>query len=202
MKKLISIFLVLCLACTIVLSACKNVNDDISIPADADTEATSESESTEDEVTIFLPPFPEQTRAILHMIKPVESLDGWQAGKTEPAASLYVDDMTKLLDELDYKQSSDEVLISGDYDFRINVRRLASELEAYKAFINDPESDIFPAEGEEDKLISVQYLINYTEKTVNMRFIDYSAHVFDVYAELNENQMRLLTLCLKYYFGN
>ena len=71
----------------------------------------------------------------------------------------------------------------------------------YKDFITQTDVSIFPENSDEQKDISVQYLINYTDGTVNMRFFDYSAQVFDVYAKMNENQTRIIMLCLKYYFG-
>ena len=108
--------------------------------------------------------------------------------------------MMKIFDELEWKNSNEEILISGDFDFRINLYRNEMSLMDYDRFVKDPEVKIFSREDGNSK-ISVQYLVNYTDKTVNMRLFDYSAEVFDVYAVMDDYQMRVLVLCLKYYFG-
>jgi hypothetical protein len=62
-------------------------------------------------------------------------------------------------------------------------------------------ADTGDSESTENRKYAVQYLINYDDKVINMRLIDYSAQKFDLYAELDENQMKMVILCLKYYFG-
>ena len=57
------------------------------------------------------------------------------------------------------------------------------------------------AEAVKPEKYAVQYLINYDDRIVNMRLSDYSAQKFDLYAELNETEMKMIVLCLKYYFG-
>lgn len=188
--RIISILLLLCMAINIfTLSSCTT-------PASNDVEDTTDAE-----LDFELTKAPEQERAIIHMIKPVEALEGWQSGKTEHSAFLYIDDMMKIFDELEWKNSDEEVLISGDFDFRINLYRTEMSLREYEKFVKDPEVEIF-SRNDGNSEISVQYLINYTDKTVNMRLIDYSAEVFDVYAVMDDYQMRVLVLCLKYYFGS
>ena len=190
-RRLISIALILCIALNILtLPSCTS-------PASSNISDTTDTES---ELDFELTKAPEQDRAILHMIKPVDALEGWQSGKTEPSAFLYIDDMMKIFDELEWKNSNEEILISGDFDFRINLYRNEMGLMDYDRFVKDPEVKIFSREDGNSK-ISVQYLVNYTDKTVNMRLFDYSAEVFDVYAVMDDYQMRVLVLCLKYYFG-
>ena len=191
--RILSAILLFCLIInTLVLSSC-------TVPASKNDEDTTDI--SEDTLDIELPKAPDVEKAIIHMIKPVDALEGWLSGKTEPSATLYVDDMMKIFDELEWKQSDDNILISGDFDFRINLYRKETELQGYEKFVLDPEVKIFGETSNGDKEISVQYLINYTDKTVNMRLFDYSAHAFDVYAEMSDNQMRVIVLCLKYYFG-
>ena len=189
--RILSSILLLCLLINIfALSSC-------TVPASGDDVNTTAPEDTLD---IELPKAPEMDRAIIHMIRPVDALEGWQSGKTEPSAMLYVDDIMNVFDELEWVQSDEDILISSDYDFRINLYRPEMSLRDYAKFVKDPELEIFSvSDGNSD--ISVQYLINYEEKTVNMRLIDYSANVFDVYAVMNDYEMRVVVLCLKYYFG-
>ena len=190
--RIISIALLLCLTINIfTLTSCSTSKSN-----SKDTTDTT----LETELDIELPEAPKEERAIIHMIKPVDDLEGWQSGKTEPSAVFYVDDMMNIFDELEWKQSDEEVLISGDFDFRINLYRTEMSLRDYEKFVKNPEVEIFSKEDGNSN-ISVQYLINYTDKTVNMRLYDYSAEVFDVYAEMSESQMKVLILCLKYYFG-
>lgn len=177
-----------------------------SIPTNAPIDSPEDTEQSRESLPDNLGDFelidtPAQKGAIIHMIRPVPSLENWQSGKTQPEARLYVDDMMKVFDELEWKISDDHTLVSGDFDFRINMYRPSSELVPYKDFITQTDVSIFPENSDEQKDISVQYLINYTDGTVNMRFFDYSAQVFDVYAKMNENQTRIIMLCLKYYFG-
>ncbi len=189
--RIISILLILCMAINIfTLSSCSTATSGDNV----------DTTDTDSELDFELTKAPEQERAILHMIQPVEALEGWQSGKTEPAAFLYIDDMMKVFDELEWKNSDEEILISGDFDFRINLYRTEMSLREYEKFVKDPELKIF-SRNDGNSEISVQYLINYSEKTVNMRLFDYSAEVFDVYAVMDDYQMRVLVLCLKYYFG-
>ncbi len=188
--RIISIVLLLCMILNIfTLTSCNTP-----------TSGNADTTGSESELDFELTKAPEQERAILHMIQPVEALEGWQSGKTEPAAFLYIDDMMKVFDELEWKNSDEEILISGDFDFRINLYRTEMSLREYEKFVKDPELKIF-SRNDGNSEISVQYLINYSEKTVNMRLFDYSAEVFDVYAVMDDYQMRVLVLCLKYYFG-
>lgn len=189
--RIISIALILCLAINIfTLSSCTTPTPSV------DTDTTD----AEGELDFELTEAPEQERAIIHMIQPVDELEGWQSGKTEPAAFLYIDDMMNVFDELVWENGNEDILISGDYDFRINLHRNEMSLTEYEKFIKDPEVKVFSRNDGNSK-ISVQYLVNYKDKTVNMRLFDYSAEVFDVYAVMDDYQMRVLTLCLKYYFG-
>ena len=115
-KRIISISLILCVALNIfTLSAC-------TAQTSANNTDTTDTDST-DTLDFELTKAPEQDRAILHMIKPVDALEGWQSGKTEPAAFLYIDDMMNVFDELEWKNGDEEILISGDFDFRINLNQ-------------------------------------------------------------------------------
>ena len=189
--RILSAILLLCLTVNIfALSSCNT-------PVSSGEVGTT---ATEDTLDVELPKAPEIDRAIIHMIKPVDTLEGWQSGKTEPSAVLYVDDMMNIFDELEWMQGDEDILISSDYDFRINLFRPEMGLRDYAKFVKDPDLEIFSlSDGNSD--ISVQYLINYEEKTINMRLYDYSANAFDIYAVMNDYQMRVVVLCLKYYFG-
>ncbi len=208
MKRLVCLLLLLSTVCSAFwFSACSitDHNDDPdNIPANGEIdEITSLPLDEQDTNSAFeLDPPPMDKPAIIHMIKPSELLEDWQSGKTELSASLYVDDMMKVLDSLEWENASDDIEISRDFHFRINLFRPKEELSPFLSFISDAEETTAEAETEDTTSdISVQYLINIEDKIVNMRFSDYSAQTFDVYAELDETNVRILVLCLKYYFG-
>ncbi len=172
------------------------------------TESLDESETTDLELDMSH----EDNSAIIHMIQPINGLEGWSSGKTQNFARYYIDDMMEILDGLEWKDD-DTIRVSNDFHFRINLDRPLSELDAYRAFFHsddteatsntspDAESEKAPEENDTNKSLSVQYLINYKDRMVNMRLTDYSAQSFDVYAEIGESEMKMLVLCLKYYFG-
>ena len=214
-KRFLSLLLILCLlinvlfAVSCVSSGDENNDDsaDHTDPADLDIEDIIPADKD-----FELSPPPADKPAIIHMIQPVDDLADWQAGKTEHSASLYVDDMMKVLDALDWQGSGESFAVSSDFDFRINLHRSKEEMDAFASFFasseDENETDTAEPDTEGDsqdgytaEAISVQYLINYEDRLVNMRLSDYSALTFDIYAELEENEMRLLILCLKYYFG-
>ena len=191
--RIISIALLLCLLInTLALASCSS-NDS------TDEDDTTIDLENLDDIDLEKPPMLEH--AIIQMIRPIDGLNDWQAGKTEHAAIFYVDDMMEIFDKLEWESAEEEGIVSGDFDFRINLYRTQSELADYEKFVKDPELQLFPITEEDKDGVSVQYLINYADKIVNMRLYDYSAHVFDIYAELDEHQMHVLLLCLKYYFG-
>ena len=161
----------------------------------------------------------EDDRAIIHMIKYVSELEDWQVGKTEFHAFYYINDMMEIFDALEWN-NGDIVNLSGDFDFRIDIYRPLSELDEFEKFFDridgenekDEETKAEPEETKaedteapedtpEDRKLAVQYLINYKDRVINMRFSDYSAQKFDVYAEMSESEMKMIILCLKYYFG-
>lgn len=212
-KRLICLFLLLCITVnTYILSSCSiirnnDIDDDVAVNGSESITFWDESLESEFE----LPPPPTEKPAIIHMIQPTEMLEGWQSGKTEHSASLYVDDIMKVLDSLEWEKASDGIEISSDFHFRINLYRPQNELEPFFSFVDLTESDqeeskevdtdTTPTDDGEQDSISVQYLINIDDKIVNMRFSDYSAQTFDIYAPLGETDVKILVLCLKYYFG-
>ena len=154
------------------------------------------------------------------MIKDVDALENWQVGKTEFKAHYYVSDMMEIFDSLEWTDG-DIVNLSGDFDFRIDIYRPLSELDEFEKFFKrygdgetdettEPDEDSSSEESDavtdstdsdKDRKLAVQYLINYNDRVINMRFSDYSAQKFDVYAEMSEAEMKMIILCLKYYFG-
>ena len=214
-KYIISILLIICtLANLCLLSACAILNfngdpDDVAVDGSVDSNNDEGKESIESEFELTPPP--KEKPAIIHMIQPIGELTGWQAGKTEFSAKYYVDDMMDILDSLDWKDGN-SFSISGDFDFRINLYRTTGDLEEYKKFFDfhketteavtdDIAESTIASQDTTDKTLSVQYLINYKDRIVNMRLSDYSAQTFDIYAEIGESEMKMLVLCLKYYFG-
>ncbi len=138
----------------------------------------------------------------IHMIQNAESLEDWQAGKTVYDVFFYVEDMMELLDSLDWKDS-EQIIVTGDFHFRIDIERPVEEISDFEAFVQETEDtayDIFTVSEGHEKL-AVQYLINFDENIVNMRLLNYSMKVFDIYAELDADQLKILKLCLKAYFG-
>ena len=207
-RRLVCLLLLLSTVCaSISFSACSKIDNDRdndNVPVNGDTFDTSflplDSQDTDSDFE--LEPPPAEKPAIIHMIKPTELLEDWQSGKTELSASLYVDDMMKVLDSLKWEEASDDIQISSDFHFRINLFRTNEELSPFLSFINGKEESTSETASENTTSdISVQYLINVEDKIVNMRFSDYSAQTFDVYAELDETDVKILVLCLKYYFG-
>lgn len=212
MKKLIAaITLLVCMTVTLCFAnSCDAAgnNDDTTSKAPSVSQPQGES-VTDDDLGITAPL--NDNKAILHMIKDVDALKDWQAGKTEFNAKYYVDDMMEIFDGLSWA-TADTINFSGDFDFRIDLYRTEADLNKFEQFADssvttkDLDDDSAPtnkdnAKSTENKKYAVQYLINYEDRIVNMRLIDYSAQKFDLYAELDENQIKMVVLCLKYYFG-
>ena len=211
MKKLIAaITLLVCMTITLCFAnSCGtsgNNDNDGKNPSMLQTQGQS---ATDDDFGITAPK--NDDRAILHMIKDVAELKDWQVGKTEFNARYYVDDMIEIFDGLSWS-NADIINFSGDFDFRIDLYRTEADLMKFEQFAVQADAtetsdtvtstaDTGNTETTEDRKYAVQYLINYEDKVVNMRLIDYSAQKFDLYAELDENQMKMVVLCLKYYFG-
>ena len=210
MKRLVvAITLLICMTVTLCFAnSCGDTSDKDNNDKDSSTPPSESQSDTEEDFGITEPE--NDDRAILHMIKEVDALEGWQAGKTEFNARYYIDDMMDILDGLDWS-NADLTNLSGDFDFRIDLYRTYVELEKFEQFTVQadttlPFADTEETESDTDEIIenqkyAVQYLINYDDRIVNMRLTDYSAQKFDLYAELNETEMKMIVLCLKYYFG-
>ena len=212
MKRLIAaITLLVCMTITLCFAnSCDTAgnNDDTTSKEPSVSQPQGDS-VTDDDFGITAPT--NDDKAILHMIKDVAALKDWQVGKTEFNARYYVDDMMEIFDGLSWS-NADTINFSGDFDFRIDLYRTEADLNKFEQFANPTATtetseavtapaDTDSSESIEDRKYAVQYLINYDDKVVNMRLIDYSAQKFDIYAELDENQMKMVVLCLKYYFG-
>ena len=211
MKKLIAaITLLICLTITLCFAnSCGTSGNNDNGGKDPSTPQTQVQSLGDDDFGITAPE--NDDRAILHMIKDVAELEDWQVGKTEFNAKYYVDDMMEIFDGLSWS-NADIINFSGDFDFRIDLYRTEADLNKFEQFTGQTDTtevsstitssvDTGDSEPSENKKYAVQYLINYDDRVINMRLIDYSAQKFDLYAELDENQMKMVILCLKYYFG-
>ena len=194
---------------TVCLSSCSNTpsgdqNDDSA--ASNDTPSKGESDTLGDDelldnITDFDPEILD-TSTTIHMVQSSESLEDWQSGKTVYDAYFYVDDIMELLDSLDW-QNPEQATIVGDFHFRIDIDRPIEEITDFEKFLTSTEpplDTVFKISEGHEKLF-VQYLINFDEKIVNMKLMNYSSQIFNTYAELNDNQLKILELCLKAYFG-
>ena len=208
MKKLTAVILLFCIASTLCFAnSCANAGNGSDTDTDSSTTNTVDREDTDNDFIITAPQ--NEDKAILHMIKDVEALEGWQVGKTEFNAIYYIDDMMEILDGLDwsYADLSD---IPGDFDFKIDLYRTSDELENFdrSAFDTSDDSTADTAEAEADTepvssdcKCAIQYLINYNDRTVIMKFTDHTSQKLELYAKLGEAEMKMIVLCLKYYFG-
>ena len=209
-RPIVAIILLMCMTFTLCFAnSCGDISDKDNNDSDSSTPPSESQSDTEDDFGITEPE--NDDRAIIHMIKEVNSLEDWQVGKTEFHARYYIDDMMDILDGLEWV-SGDIINLSGDFDFRIDLYRTRSELTEFDKFIvkndttteseeTDKPADTGSTEDDKDRKIAVQYLINYDDRVVNMRLTDYSAQKFDIYAKIGESEMKMIILCLKYYFG-
>lgn len=192
---------------TLSLISCSDdtTNDDVNAPKDDVTDDKDNDNSNEngelDNITDIDPDIMNNSTTI-HMIQSVDRLENWRSGKTVYDVFFYVDDMTELLDSLEW-QSSDEIDIVEDFHFRIDIERPIEEIADFEKFLlsEEPPLDTVFTVSEGHEELGVQYLINFDENVVNMKLSSYSSQVFNVSAELDESQMKILELCLKAYFG-
>ena len=134
MKRLITaITLLICMTVTLCFANACGGTGDKKDPTEKDTSTpNSEAQSdNEDDLGITAPEV--EDRAILHMIKEVAALEGWQAGKTEFNARYYIDDIMEILDGLNWN-NADLTNLSGDFDFKIDLYRSSLDLEKFEQF--------------------------------------------------------------------